>query len=160
MTSPPVVWIHGDSLSPRDPALAAHPESAAIFVFDDVVLDGYRISLKRIVFLYECLLELPVEIRRGDVASEVIAFARRHGAERVVTTWTPAPRFTLIAGRIAEEVPIDVIRPEPFVDLPETVDLARFSRFWKQAEAQAMGNRSTIARPVNAALPGFEDDLS
>lgn len=29
-----VVWLHGDSLSITDPALSAHPEAPALFVFD------------------------------------------------------------------------------------------------------------------------------
>jgi hypothetical protein len=66
----PIVWIHGDCLSPYGPALTAYPGAPAIWVWDDALLEEWRISLKRIVFIYECLLDLPVVIRRGDVATE------------------------------------------------------------------------------------------
>ena len=71
-----IVWLHGDGLSPQNPALVANEGAPAVFVFDDALLTQWQIGLKRVVFLYESLLELPVSIRRGDVAAEVSAFAR------------------------------------------------------------------------------------
>ncbi len=92
----PIVWVHGDCLSPKNPALQAYPEAAAIWVWDDALLEEWKISLKRIVFIYECLLELPVTIRRGDVAKEVVAFAQEQGADGVATAESPSPRFEVI----------------------------------------------------------------
>ena len=68
----PIIWVHGDCLSPKNPALQTYPDAPAIWVWDDALLEEWQINLKRIVFIYECLLELPVTIRRGDVAQEVV----------------------------------------------------------------------------------------
>ena len=135
----PVLWIHGEALGPDNPALVAWPGRPALFVFDTALIkgggqqQGQHLSLKRLGFLYECLLELPVTIRRGDVAAEVLAFARRHNADGVVTCAAVAPRFSAVAAAIRAELPLVVLPIEPFVEL-DSDDLRRFSRYWRSAE--------------------------
>ncbi len=138
-TGDAVVWVHGDCLRPGNPALVAAAGSPAIFVFDDDLLDRYGTTFKRIVFLYECLLELPVTIRRGDVAGQVLAFAREHGAGRVLTTPSPAPRFAEISRTIDATLPLTVIPEVPFLAYDGYLDLRRFSRYWKVAQRYAYG---------------------
>ncbi len=106
-----------------------------MFVFEPGLLEGAAgpISLKRIVFLYECLLELPVTIRQGDGAEEMLAFAARHRADGVVTSAWVDPQLGGIAACVAAALPLQVLEPEPFVDLPEPLDLRRFSRYWRSA---------------------------
>lgn len=130
----PVLWIHGEALGPANPALEAHPGAPAVFVFDRELIAQAGLSLKRLGFLYECLLELPVTLRHGDVAEEVLAFARRHGADGVVTSAAVDPRFAVLRERIAAQLPVQVLEPEAFVELPEPPDLRRFSRYWRRAE--------------------------
>lgn len=133
----PIVWVHGDCLSPKGPALVAHPDAPAIWVWDDALLAQWQISLKRIVFLYECLLELPVVIRRGDVAEQVLAFARQHAADGVVTTESPSPRFRAISAAIRRSLPLQVLPVTPFLAYSGKLDLRRFSRYWSVAERYA-----------------------
>lgn len=137
-TTRPIVWVHGDCLSPANPALRAHPDTPALFVWDDALVSAYGLSLKRIVFIYECLLELPVVIRRGDVAEELLAFAREHDADRIVTTASPSPRFQAICERLDQQLPIEVLPVAPFVTAHGALDLKRFGRYWRAVEAAAM----------------------
>ena len=132
----PIVWVHGDCLSPKNPALQAYPDAPAIWVWDDALLEEWQISLKRIVFIYECLLELPVTIRRGDVAAEVVAFAKECGADGVVTADSPSPRFQVICDAIEDALSIEVeVRSlQPFVNYEGYIDLKRFSRYWRVAQ--------------------------
>ncbi len=145
----PILWIHGEGLGPTNPVFQAHPGRPAVFVFDTALLAGRSpssadpaaasaapepVSRKRIAFLYECLLELPVTLRRGDVAAEVLAFARRHGADGVVTSAAVDPRFARLRAAIAAQLPVRVLEPEPFVSFAEPPDLRRFSRYWRLAE--------------------------
>ena len=146
----PVLWIHGEALGPTNPALLAHPEAPAVFVFDWKLIETQRLSLKRLGFLYECLLELPVTLRHGDVAQEVLSFARRHGADGVVTSAAVDPRFGLLREQIAVQLPVQVLEPEPFVALPQSLDLRRFSRYWRRAEPVLWGRRSAAAPPAPA----------
>ncbi len=119
-----VVWLHDDALRHW------YGDSPAVYVFDDEKLLRERWSLKRIGFIYECLLELPVEIRRGDPVVEVLDFQRSNGAEQVLAMQTPDPHLQEQMVRVkATQVP-----EIPFVELSGKVDLKRFSRYWAKAE--------------------------
>ena len=83
----PIVWVHEEALGPANPALQDHPKAPALFVFDQTWIEAQRISRKRLGFLYECALELPLTLRKGDVVEEVLAFAQRHGADGVMEVW-------------------------------------------------------------------------
>lgn len=137
-----IVWIHADNLSPYNPALVENPNVPAIFVWDDDLLSQWKISLKRITFIYECLLELPVTIRRGSVADEVVSFAREHNAGRIVTSESPSPRFRSLCKTIAGAMPsgsrLEVLKIAPFVEYDGYIDLKRFSRYWRTVEKYAL----------------------
>ena len=130
----PILWIHDEALGPANPALRAWPEAPALFVFDSDWIRTARISRKRLGFLYEAALELPVTLRKGDVAAEVLAFAQRHGADGVVTSTAVDPRLQRIAQVIEAELPLQELEPDPFVDMPRPPRLGRFSRYWREAE--------------------------
>ena len=134
-----MVWVHGDRLSPTGPALAANPESPAIWVWDDALIDHWNLSLKRLVFLAECLHELPVIQHRGNVVAEILAFASAHGASRIVTTESPSPRFAGIVHLLRQELPVDILPLDPFLAYSGPLDLARFSRYWRVAQRYAFG---------------------
>ena len=121
-----IFWVHDDALG--DP-----PNLPAIYIFDDEKLLAEQWSLKRIGFVYECLLELPVEIRRGDPVGQVVEFAASRGATRVITTETPDPRLRAQQAALAQRVALEIITPEPFVEISGRVDLKRFSRYWDKA---------------------------
>ena len=132
--SHPIVWVHEEALGPANPALEDWPQTPALFVFDQTWIAQQQISRKRLGFLYECCLELPVTIRKGDVVKEVLAFANRHGADGVVTSGAVDPRLNRIAAAIDRELPLWILDGEPFVDLPRPPRLGRFSRYWREAE--------------------------
>lgn len=135
----PIIWVHGDCLSPHHPGLIKYPEAPAIWVWDDALLEEWKISLKRITFIYECLLELPVVIRRGDVAKEVVTFAKEHDTDLVITSESPSPRFHYICEQIKSYLTLEVLPIEPFFDYDGYIELKRFSRYWKVAERQIFG---------------------
>jgi hypothetical protein len=134
-----VVWVHGDNLNEDNPALRAYAGAPALFVWDEALLEAWAISLKRVVFIYECLLALPVAIRRGDVADEVARFAAAHGAGTVAAAGSPSPRFAEIcAGLRARGLSVEIWDEAPFVELRREPDLRRFSRYWRDAR-RALG---------------------
>jgi hypothetical protein len=140
-----LLWIHGDCLNPHSPALQAHPAAPRVFVFDDELLAQYRLSLKRIAFMYECLLEIPrIEIRKGEVVGELAEAAREHGCKRLVTVESVAPRFAQLRAKLQREhnLPVEVLPFESFFELSPTeqarLDLKRFSRYWNPIKAKAL----------------------
>ena len=154
----PLVWLHGEALGPSNPALSAHPDAPSVFVFDAELLAGRTpssgghpavgaapqpLAAGRLRFLRECLAELPAQVRQGDVARELLAAAAAHACDGIVTSRAVDPRFGLIARRLAVALPLHILDPEPFVDLPlqgpGAPDLGRFSRYWRRAEARVWG---------------------
>jgi hypothetical protein len=147
-----VVWVNEDHLAAGGPALAAAPAAPAVFVLDDAVIRFRGYGLKRLGFIYECLLELPVEIRRGPTVEVVAAFAARHAAARVLTTPSPCPHLRALMAELAARLSLELLAPVPFVEPPGRLDLARFSRYWRAVEAAAMRPSGT-ALPASAARP-------
>jgi hypothetical protein len=133
-----ITWIHGDSLRPTNPAIVAYPDAPALFVWDDELLTRYGISFKRIVFMYEALLDLPVTIYRGDVVEQVNAFAQLHHAHTIVTTGTPAPRFAAICQQLRRTHTVEILAEPAFVDIPANTDIKRFSRYWQVAKSRLL----------------------
>lgn len=125
-----LVWVHEDCLHRHSPALRVHPDSPSIFVFDQAEIASANWSLKRIGFIYECLLDLPTVIRCGDPVVEVPRFARETGCDGVVTVASPESRIQ----RQAQTLGAEILAEEPFVELTGRVDLTRFSRYWRKAE--------------------------
>ncbi len=116
-------WMHPDCL--------CAPPCEAIFIFDDEYLKAAGWGLKRLQFVYECLLELPVEIVHGPT---VETLKNRHA--QLVTLDSPDP---WLRARIRQLQPIEVLPAPVFVDLKEPVDLHRFSRYWRRAESRLLG---------------------
>ena len=133
----PIIWIHGDNLNPYSPALQEKPNAPAIWVWDDAYLQNGKISLKRILFIYECLLELPVTIHRGNVVDELARFAQQHSTNRIVTMDSPAPGFARILHQLQTKgFQVDIYEEDAFVNLTTEPDLRRFSRYWRAAQTQ------------------------
>ena len=136
-----IVWGHQEDLSPTNPALLKYPDAPAIFVFDPASLAAQGHTLKRVLFQYECLLEMPVTIRRGDPVEQIKAFAQEQGAEQIVTTPSPDPEVQAVREALSRWFSLETVAGEPMVRLKRPVPLKRFSRYWKQAEQTAFGDR-------------------
>lgn len=119
-----ILWVHHDHLQ------LALPGLPAIYIWDDAQLRADAWGLKRIGFIYESLLEIPVTIRRGDTLTELRRFAAENGDAQILTVRTPEPRLQAIA----QSVKAQILEPEPFVQLRGPVSLRRFSQYWRKAE--------------------------
>ena len=137
-----LTWVHEDCLHPNNPALQAYPHAPRVFVFDEAATPA---SLKRIVFQYECLLEIPrIEIRQGEVAMELSQAAREYDCQRIVTVASVAPHFAQTSSTLQRnhKLSMTVLAAEPFLELlsheSDRLDLKRFSRFWHAIKGRAL----------------------
>lgn len=119
-SSPEVVWLTAESLGDDDPALAANAELPVVFVFDERLLRGLRLSSKRLVFLTDRLAELgarrPLEVHLGD---PVHVLAER----RLTATFTPVPGWR----RRSALLDLAEVHPWPWLERPRAGSLASFS---------------------------------
>lgn len=128
-----VAWVHDYAMRATSPAL--RPGWPGVFVFDEEWIESEGLSLKRLVFLYECALELPVTTRRGRVVEAVSSFAREAGAGVIVTTACPSPRIARQIEALRREFVVEVVEDEGLVGPGSRVpDLKRFSRYWSRVE--------------------------
>jgi hypothetical protein len=125
------VWLHGDSLSKRDPALQKYPKAPTVFVFDRPFLEKARLSFKRIFFLYECAVEAAEEMRVGETVEEIVGWMKEQGVERLAVTESPSPRWQEGLVRLREKVEVEVLPAEGMVAVPNGYSVKRFTPFWK-----------------------------
>lgn len=127
-----LVWLHGDSLSEKDPAAVKYPEAPRVFVFDRPFLQGAGLSFKRIFFLYECAREAAQEIRVGGTAEELHEVMRTRGLRRVAVTQSAAPRWRELVEEMGRSVEVEVVPANDLVEVPMDYEAKRFTPFWKK----------------------------
>ena len=84
-----IYWMHDDALVGA-PAHCVH----ACYVFDPAAIRYHGYGMQRLGFIYETLIELPVEIYHGETVTTLLELARRSGATRVIAWSTPCPWIT------------------------------------------------------------------
>jgi deoxyribodipyrimidine photo-lyase len=121
---PQLVWITAESLGHADPALVAHPDLPAVFVFDEALLERLRLSSKRLVFLAECLAELAAErelvVWRGSPPAVLAGRA-------VASTFAPVPGWR----RYRQVVAPVAVHPWPWLSRPDAGSITSFSA-WRR----------------------------
>ncbi len=128
-----VIWLHEDALSATHPVWRAAPDgSPCIHVWDNAYLQAQDYSLKRLVFLYETLLELPLEI----IAADTLVFWRNHPAAHIWVPETPNPWVQAILASLCEIKQVTPVPATSLVQLPEPLRATRFHHYWKQVQAQ------------------------
>jgi len=123
------VWLTAESLGTNDPALVAHPEMGAVFVFDEPLLARLRLSSKRLVFLVETLAELSVEreleLHLGSVPECLTG-------TQLAVTFAPVPGFE----RLRRSVDIAALHPWPWLARPTNRSVRSFSAWRKGAKVR------------------------
>ena len=125
-----LIWLHPDCLAADNPAFVTYPNAKALFVFDEAEIASEQWTLKRIAFLYETLLEMECGIDRGDVVEKLIEV----GASKLVTVASVSPRFRELVTNLQSRVTVEILPAVEFVDYRGSLDLKRFSRYWKRVE--------------------------
>ncbi len=155
--APSAVWLTAESLGWQDPALAAHPELTALFVFDEALLARWRLSAKRLIFLIETLSELAsrrsLRLWLGS-PREVLA------GQPLAATFTPVPGWK----RICAGLDVVELHPWPWLRRPDSGSVASFSQ-WRRgqergprrARQRRAGSRSTSRAPKR--MPEDPHDL-
>jgi deoxyribodipyrimidine photo-lyase len=129
---PKFVLLTIDSLGDADPALVAHPDLAAVFIFNAPALMKLQLSARRIAFYLETLQDLAkrreIQIYLGDPYQFV-------ASNPVAVTYAPVPSFKKFTN-LAE------IHPYPWLAKPHSGSVRSFSS-WRSAIS-----RVAVDRPI------------
>ncbi len=129
------VWLTAESLGDDDPALAAHPELPAVFVFDESLLARLQLTGKRLVFLAECVADLAerrvVEVWRGDPV-EVLS------GGGVAATYSPVPGWH----RRSRQIDLGEVHPWPWLVQPHGGAAGSFTS-WRKTAGLGQGREAT-----------------
>jgi len=147
--APDLLWIHGDHLAaPANPLLEQHPDVPAVFVFDTTLPRSFRISGKRMGFLYEGISETLKAHPGGGrvlVGDPIDVLPELAGTGPVATTATLGDRFAAIAGAVRSsgatlrEASAPTLVPQSHSPVPP-----RFSRWWTKVESTVLGGQSGL----------------
>jgi deoxyribodipyrimidine photo-lyase len=118
---PDYVLLTIDSLGDDDPALRAHPELPAVFVFNESALRKLQLSSRRIGFYLETLQDLAQRRSLQVYLGSPYEFAQEN---QVATTFAPVPSFKKF-NSLAE------IHPYPWLQKPHSGSIKSFSAWRK-----------------------------
>ena len=137
----PLIWLHEEALRVTHPVLSAAPEGTrAIYVWDDKYLRQLDYSLNRLVFIYETLCELPVEILRGDT----ISIIKQIAPSILYIPATTKPHITSTISKIKSVANVEIIPDENFVTIAKVADFRRFFPYWNIAQHTAFQKNGGI----------------
>ena len=138
----PVIWVHEDALSQSHPVFsAAKNAKAVLFIWDNEYFQSQGYTVKRLLFIYECLLEMDVQIIKGNTLEVLSDFCEGE----IFTASTPNPYFLDIIEQMGERSSkVTLVEDDPFSQIPQDEEMERFFRFWNKG-------RKSIMKP-NAGL--------
>jgi len=127
----PLIWLHEEALRAAHPVFSAAPQGTrAVFVWDDRYLQKLDYSLKRLVFIYETLCELPLDILSGDT----IAVFKELSPSRLFVPASTKPHLITLIDQLTSVAPTQVISDETFVTIRQTQEFKRFFKYWNFAQ--------------------------
>jgi len=130
----PLILLHEEALRATHPVFNAAPEGTrSIFIWDDSYFRKLDYSLKRLVFIYESLCELPVDILQGDIVSVIKEIA----PTQLYVPASNKPPFISMMDNLKSIANLHIIQDEDFVTIPTTTELKRFFKYWSVAEKTA-----------------------
>jgi len=161
------IWINEDTLGINHPVFeAASRDAIAIFIWDQAYFQRQNYSLKRLAFIYECLIDLQqqidttqngslrLEVYEGDTQSVLqdIIYSNDGACDdsamnKLYVPGIPNPYVLDVIRLLGQDIKIAIIEPIPFMTVPDDVDMRRFFRFWKRARKSALGLPSDSIQP-------------
>ena len=136
-----LIWIHEEALRSTHPIVSSAPDFQAVFCWDADYMRRADIGQKRQLFIYECLLELDIEIYQGPAKDVLQALAEQRAITEILVPDTPSPillaEFAAVQSALASMI-FRRVPDHPFVTPTAAPDLGRFFRYWNKVRKQAM----------------------
>ncbi|MDX2165164.1 MAG: hypothetical protein SFW07_07095 [Gammaproteobacteria bacterium] len=127
-----IIWIHDKALN-SFLVQAINDKAKAIFVWDDEYFKTRSYSLKRLVFIYETLCQMPVDVIKG----QTIEIIRSLSPSKITTLYVADTKIKEIIQHLTKNFDVEVVRSHPFVKIPDGYEFRRFFKYWDKAKKTA-----------------------
>jgi len=135
-----LMWLHDESLFlPAD----CQDNDLVVYIWDSHYVDQQQWSLKRQIFIYETLCQLPVHIFQGESCVVLTELCQQHDLNEI---WVQQPLDPILQ-RLIDSVttPVFKVTQVPYPQLFSHTSLKpshRFHAYWKQV-APLLGLKKT-----------------
>ncbi len=131
MMQQPLILLHEESLRMTHPVFHAAPQGVrAIYVWDDAYVERTGYSLKRLIFIYETLTGLEIDILRGNTRS----ILQEINPSLVYIAHTNNPLLLEMIDSVREVLSVEMVADDAFVNLKNAIEFKRFFQYWRKAE--------------------------
>ena len=126
-----IVLLHEKSLRIPDVVVdRLEKDTRVIYVWDDAYYKNSGYSLKRLVFIYETLSKLPVQILRGDTIQILGSF----NPKKVLIPFTADIGLTKLSQSLSRSFNVEIVRDDLFCEEDFSFETKRFFKYWKKAK--------------------------
>jgi hypothetical protein len=141
-----LIVLHEDALRLSHPifnnetkSLSAHNSwEKPVFIWDTDYFSDAGYSFKRLVFIYETLSALTVDIYHGKMDDMVVQLIQEKNLTNLFIPKTLNPQLRQFINFARTMVSTHVIDDEAFVSLDRKPDLGRFFRYWNKVRKAAL----------------------
>ena len=129
-----LIWLHEKALGHSHPILQnINPKTKIVHVWDEMYYRQRSYSLKRLVFIYENLCELPVEIIMGNT----IEVLRSYEPDNIIVPHTADTVIQGLCDELSGHVNLEFIEEKKFAPMEKSYKFKRFFKYWKEAKKTA-----------------------
>lgn len=126
-----IVLLHEKSLRIPNTVIERLTEDIkVIYVWDDEYYKNRGYSLKRLVFIYESLCTLPVQILRGNTVDILNSF----NPKRILIPFTADTGLSRMSEELSRRFHVEIIKDDLFCEVNFDFETKRFFKYWKRAE--------------------------
>lgn len=141
-----LIILHEDALRLSHPifnddtkSLSDHSDwKKPVFIWDPDYFADAGYSFKRLVFIYETLSTMPIDIYYGKMDEVIVDLIQDQSVTDVFIPETPNPQLCAFIDFASRLVATHIIDDDAFVSLERTPDLGRFFRYWNKVKKAAL----------------------
>ncbi len=137
-----IIWLHDKALN-GFLLQELNDRVQPIFVWDEQYFKHRCYSLKRLVFIYETLCQMPVDVIKGDT----IEIMRSFLPAKITTLYTADTKIKEIIKRLRKNFDVEVVKSQPFVKIPDEYEFKRFYKYWDKAKKTAFLKDGVVRAP-------------
>ena len=128
-------YIHDKALG-SDCAIFSrtNSETKAVFIWDDYYFKQRGYSLKRLVFIYETLCSMPVDIIYGTTGDVINMLAPK----KIITSFTADLPIQKIFKDISKQFELEFVYQPSFSQIDDSFEFKRFFKYWNEARKSAL----------------------